>query len=73
MTIKTSQNKTFNCDLAVTSPNPPRLYLHIVDADIADVAKVFTDKTELPIEGYPSYTEFDSMNMTQGGINICLK
>lgn len=73
MTIKTSQNKTFNCDLAVTSQNPERLYLHIVDADIADVAKVFTDKAELPIDGFPDYTAFESMSMTQGGINICLK
>ena len=74
LTITTYTGKTFECDLAVENPSPSRLYMHIVNCSLSDVARTFTDEAELPIEGYPAYTAFDSMNVTpDGGINICLK
>lgn len=74
MTIETKTGKSYLCDLAVENPSPPRLYLHITGTTVAKAALVFTNEAELPINGYPAYTAFDSMNVTpDGGINICLK
>jgi len=72
--IRTATGKEFDCNVVTASKEPPRLYVYVVNAQAKEAALVFTDETELPLEGYPAYTAFDSMNMTpDGGINICLK
>lgn len=74
MTITTAKGKEFNADLAVESTNPERLYVHIINTSVAVIAAVFTNSDELPVQGYPAYTAFDSMSITpSGGVNICLK
>ena len=74
MNVTTATGKSFKCDFSVPGLNPPRLYLHIVDASLHEVAVAFTKTVELPLQDYPDYTEFDSMNVTpDGGVNICLK
>lgn len=75
MIIKTKTNKTFDCDSVLPTIDPERLYLHITNTPLHEIATVFTDEeNELPIEGYPEFKKFDSMNTTRyGGINVCLK
>ena len=70
-TVITSKGHTFSVDLAIETPNPERLYIHVINATVGDVASAFT--TELPLKEYPAYTTFDSMNVTIGGVNVCLK
>ena len=74
MTVITATGKEFEADLVVESTNPERLYVHIINSTVAEVATVFTSPSELPLVGYLGYTVFDSMNVTPtGGINVCLK
>ena len=72
MTIHTSAGTAFECDMAVVNQNPERLYVHIINSPIAEVAQACI--TELPFREYPDYTVFDSLNTTPtGGVNVCLK
>lgn len=75
MTITTKTGKTFDCDLLLPSTDPDRLYIHIINTPLHDVAVVFTDEAkELPLNDYPEYKNFDAMNVTRSnGVHICLK
>lgn len=70
-TVTTSKGTQFTADLILPTLNPERLYIHVINATVGDVASAFT--TELPLKEYPAYTTFDSMNVTTGGVNVCLK
>ena len=72
MTVTTSSGKIFEADLVVENLNPERLYINVIGSTVAAVAQAFT--TELPLQEYPDYTVFDSMNITpRGGVTVCLK
>lgn len=44
--LKTATGKQFDCDFAVTIPNPPQLFLYIHNADFMDVASTFNSPKE---------------------------
>lgn len=71
--IKTASGREFECDMVAENPSPPRLYLHILNASLADVAAEFTNPAALPVEGFPMYDAFQSISMTPHGVNISLK
>ena len=73
MIIKTAKGTSFECDAVSENPSPPRLYLHIMNASLADVAAAFTDPAALPVEGFPFYDAFQSISMTPYGVNVALK
>lgn len=72
-TITTKQGKEFECDMVAENPMPPRLYFHIVNSTMADVASTFTAANQLPIKNYAAYTELQSISNAGGGINVALK
>ncbi len=73
MEIMTAKGKKFEYDMLVENPTPPRLYIHIINSSLPEVAAVFTDQSELPIVGMPRYTEFQSISATPYGVNVALK
>lgn len=73
MKIKTKTGTEFECDMVAENPSPPRLYLHILNSSVGEVAAAFTDASELPIDGYPDYTAFQSVSVTPEGVNVTMK
>lgn len=73
MMIKTASGREFECDMVAENPSPPRLYLHILNASLSEVAAEFTNPAALPVEGFPMYDAFQSISMTPYGVNVALK
>ena len=74
MQIKTATGKTFEADMVVETKDPERLYVHIISSTVSQIARTFTSPSELPIDGYPDYTAFVSLNTTPtNAINVVLK
>lgn len=73
MTIKTATGREFESDFPISIDTPPRLYLTIHDASLADVAVAFSDPLELPIEGYEYFDAFQNMSVSPDGIRVTLK
>lgn len=71
--ITTAKGKQLEADKVTTVKNPPLLFANIVNTPVADVAKIFTNPKELPIEGYPDFTEFQSLSISTNGVQIVLK
>ena len=55
MKVITAKGVEFECDSVTFIPTPARLYLHLVNVSAGDVAKVFYENGQLPIEGYPAF------------------
>lgn len=70
--IKTATGKRLEADKVTTVKNPPLLFANIVNKPVADVAKIFTNPKELPIEGYQDFTEFQSLSISINGVQITL-
>lgn len=56
MTIKTAKGNEFDCDSVTFIPSPPRLYFHLVNVSLGEVMTTFYEKGQLPVEGYPMFT-----------------
>lgn len=75
--IRTATGKEFECDFFSCIPDPPRLYLNIVNASITDVAVAFSNHAEtmqLWIENYyfAQYTRLVSLAPQNGAIKVSL-
>lgn len=44
--LKTATGKEFDCDMVSVIPSPPRCYLHIHNAPLAEIAAVFSNPDE---------------------------
>lgn len=44
--VETNSGKKFNCDYFSVIPVPPRMYIRISDAQIEQIASVFSDPAE---------------------------
>lgn len=73
VTIITATGKQLESDKVTTVKNPPLLFANIVNKSVANVAKIFTNPKELPIEGYPDFTEFVSLSISTNGVQITLE
>ena len=62
MKVITAKGNEFECDSITFIPSPMRLYLHIVGASMADVAPVFYEEGQLPIEGYPLFNHVQAIS-----------
>ena len=69
MKIKTAKGIELECDSITSIPSPSRLYLHLVDIDMATANSIFSDSEQLPIEGYPSYTVLKSI-ISEGSARV---
>ena len=62
MKIKTSKGIEFECEAITSIQSPPRMYLHLTNTGLEEVYRVFSDKTQLPIVGYPAYNAVQSIS-----------
>ena len=69
MIVKTAKGVELECDSITSIPSPARLYLHIVNMDMATANSIFSGSEQLPIEGYPSYTEVKSI-ISEGSARV---
>lgn len=60
MKIITATGKEYECEAITGIPEPPRLYLHLIDVDLEEIESTFQDG--LPIEGYPAYTKVQAVS-----------
>lgn len=81
MTVRTKAGHDFDCDMVAENPSPPRLYLNLVGATMADVATYISDADGLPVtvidgdmkKKYSAYTEFLNLVKGQDAIRVTLK
>ena len=73
MTITTATGKEYDCDMILENPSPPRLYLHIPGATVEEVSALFSDRAELPIQGYGKYREVQNIIATSSGVRVSLR
>lgn len=73
ITIKTRKGKKFTADLVTESEDPARLRMNIIDSTLATIAVIFTDPSELPLEGHEEFTAFDSLAQTKVGVSVKLR
>lgn len=73
ITIITATGKHLDSDKVTTVKNPPLLFANIVNKPVSEVAMIFTNPEELPIEGYPDFTEFVSLSISSNGVQITLE
>lgn len=50
--VLTHSGKQFDCDYLSTIPTPPRMYIRICNAQIANIAVVFSDTSETDLITY---------------------
>lgn len=62
MKIKTAKGVELKCDSVTSIPSPMRLYLHLIDIGVEAAAEIFEDRTQLPVEGYPLFTELQNIS-----------
>lgn len=44
--IKTASGKEFDSDYLATIPNPPQAYIRVLNTSLAEVATIFSNKSE---------------------------
>ena len=76
-TVITAKGKKFDTDLVAENLSPARLYIRIVNASMADVATVFSDKSETMGIRYGSrllsrYTRLVAIVPEAGAIKVIL-
>ena len=61
--VFTSTGKAFDCDYVVEIPAPAEIHVRIQNASIADIAKVFSDRSETRIikHGGSAYRGFTNL------------
>lgn len=61
--VYTATGKDFNCDYVVEIPSPAEIHVRIQNASIADVARVFSDRSETKIikHGGSEYRGFTNL------------
>ena len=62
MKVITAKGNEFECESITFIPSPPRVYLHIVGKGTDEVARVFYEEGQLPINGYPAFTAVQSVS-----------
>lgn len=75
--LKTATGKQFDCDVAVTIPNPPQLFLFIHNSTIVDTAAVFSNPKETfqlwhEHEYFSNYTNLTSISPDGNMIQVVL-
>ena len=73
MTIRTATGRELECDSLVSIETPPRLYLIFAHMSLADVASIFANHAELPVDGYEAFDAFQNMSVAPDGIRVTLK
>lgn len=71
--IKTATGRELDCDMAVVNPDPPRLYLNIRNTSLSEMMQVFSNPTELPVEGYPKFGSLQSVSDAYDAVSVALK
>lgn len=76
-TIKTINEKTYECDLLSVIDNPCRLYIRVVNSTLSEVATTFGDKEETKELLYGNilltgYTKLLSMVIEDAAIRVVL-
>ena len=62
MQITTSTGTILECESITSIPSPPRLYLHLTGISTEDATSIFDTPGNLPVNGYPAYTEVQSVS-----------
>ena len=62
MQVKTSAGIPLECESITSIPSPPRLYLHLINSSIEDANRIFIEGNQLPLQGYPAFTEVQSIS-----------
>jgi len=76
-TIKTSNGKTYECDLLSVIDNPCRMYIRVVNSTLPEVATTFSNKEETKELLYGNilligYTKLLSMVIEDTAIRVVL-
>lgn len=72
-----TKNYIFDCDYCVTIPSPARLYVRVLNASLADVARAFGDRTEtaqIAVNGtsYDGYTNLVAITVEGDAYKVIL-
>ena len=73
MKIKTASGVEFDYDMISEIPNPPRLYIHLLNTTLSSAMPVLFGEGGLPFEGYEDYRFVQSVADGYPGVNISLK
>ena len=73
MTVHTQSGKEFHCDMVSENPYPQRLYLHIINSSMTEVAAAVMGEDGLPLIEFPEYSFVQSLAMGPIGVNLALK
>ena len=73
MTVHTPSGKEYSCDMVSENPYPQRLYLHLTNTTMADVAVTVSSEGGLPFTEYPDYCFMQSIAAGPIGVNLALK
>jgi len=71
--ITTAKGRKFEYDKITSTSSPARMFIHLINTDIATAAAVFTDPEELPLQGHRTFKQFDSIFGNENGVDIILK
>ena len=72
MTVTTPSGKEFNCDKATQTVEPRRLYLHLIDTSIVEIAMTVLGENGLPLKEFPNYYIVQSISASPFGVNLVL-
>lgn len=73
-----TKTHSFESDYLVASPSFPFMYLRVLNADISELVRIFTDQNETSEityggETYNGYTKFISISVEDNAYKICLE
>ena len=73
MKIKTVSGVEFDYDMLSENPNPPRLYIHLLNTTLPSVMSVLFSEGGLPFEGHEDYRFVQSVSDGYPGVSLSLK
>jgi len=73
MKIRTASGMEFDYDMITENPNPPRLYIHLLNTTLPSAMSVLFGEGGLPFVGYEDYRFLQSVADGYPGVTLSLK